>query len=85
MHIAVEKGATAGSAFMYYVEHLLDNHYISPNAREWVDYIRKKGNEANHEIIVMKREDAEVLVAFVEMLLKVIYEFPATLKSRINT
>jgi len=43
----------------------------------WVDHIRKKGNEANHEIIIVEKDDATELLSFVEMLLKVIYEFPA--------
>jgi len=42
-----------------------------------VDHIRTKGNEANHEIRLMGRQDAEELVTFVEMLLKFIYEFPS--------
>ena len=37
----------------------------------------KKGNEATHEITVMNQQDAEELVAFTEMLLKFIYEFPS--------
>ena len=41
-----------------------------------VDHIRKKGNEANHEIVLMEKEDAEDLLVFSEMLLKFIYEFP---------
>jgi hypothetical protein len=42
-----------------------------------VDHIRKKGNEANHEIAIMSRTDAEELISFIEMLLKFMYEFPA--------
>jgi hypothetical protein len=42
-----------------------------------VDHIRKKGNEANHEIALMTRVDAEELLSFSEMLLKFIYEFPS--------
>ena len=40
-----------------------------------VDHIRKKGNEANHEIKLMTQADAEELIAFTEMLLKFFYEF----------
>jgi hypothetical protein len=42
-----------------------------------VDYIRTKGNEANHEITIMSDEDAKDLITFSEMLLKFVYEFPA--------
>ena len=82
MHIAVEKGATAGETFLSYVEYLSTNHYIPPDARSWVDHIRTKGNEANHEITIMVKEDAEELISFLEMLLKVIYEFPAIIKKK---
>lgn len=82
MHIAVSKGAEEGRSFVSYVQYLSDNHYIPPDAKEWVDHIRKKGNEANHEISIMNKDDAEILISFVEMLLKVIYEFPAAIKKR---
>ena len=57
--------------------YLADNGYVPPNGRGWVDHIRKKGNEATHEIALMQQGDAEELISFVEMLLKFIYEFPA--------
>ena len=84
MHIAVEKGAKPGDSFVKYVEHLASANYIPPDARIWVDHIRTKANEANHEIAVMSRTDAEELLSFTEMLLKVIYEFPASIKKRIT-
>ncbi len=76
-HIAVEKGAAPGGSFLDYVEHLSDAGYVPPGGRGWVDHIRKRGNEANHEIVLMRREDSEDLVTFLEMLLKFVYEFPA--------
>lgn len=77
MHLAVEKGAPEGKTFFSYVEYLADNNYVPPDGKGWVDHIRKKGNEATHEIVVMEREDAGDLLAFVAMLLRIIYEFPA--------
>jgi hypothetical protein len=50
---------------------------VPPNGRGWVDHIRTKGNEANHEIVLMSAEDALELISFSEMLLKFIYEFPS--------
>lgn len=82
MHIAVSKGAKPGESFVSYVDFLADNNYIPPDARPWVDRIRTRGNEANHEIVIMSKDDAEELVTFVEMLLKLIYEFPAAIKKR---
>lgn len=76
MHIAVDKGADAGRPFIQYVEYLSDNHYVPPGGKEWVDHIRNKANEANHDIVIMAKEDAHNLITFCEMLLKFIYEFP---------
>ena len=77
MSIAVSEKAKPGESFISYVEYLANNGFVPPNGRGWVDHIRTKGNEANHEIALMKKEDAEELISFSEMLLKFIYEFPA--------
>jgi len=82
MNIAVSKGAVEGLKFIEYVEYLSDKHFIPPDGKDWVEHIRKKGNEATHEISIMKREGAEELITFIEMLLKFIFEFPATIKSK---
>ena len=76
MQIAVAQEAATGRSFVDYVEYLAEKGYVPPNGRGWVDHIRKKGNEANHEIRLMKKADAEELISFFEMLLKFIYEFP---------
>lgn len=77
MNIAVSQGAAEGKNFFHYVEYLASNGFVPPNGRGWVDHIRKRGNEATHEIVVMSRDNAEELISFSEMLLKFIYEFPA--------
>jgi hypothetical protein len=77
MHIAVDQGAEEGLNFVGYVQYLADNHLIPPGAKGWVDHIREKGNEANHEIIIMTREEAERLITFCAMLMQMIYEFPS--------
>ena len=77
MNIAVKQGAKENLKFIEYVDHLANNGFIPPNGKGWVDHIRKKGNEATHEIALMGQADAEELIAFTEMLLKFIYEFPA--------
>lgn len=82
MNIAVSKDAKEGLNFTEYVEYLSDRGFVPPDGKEWVDHIRKKGNEATHEIAIMKREDAEELITFLEMLLKFIYEFPASIRKK---
>ena len=76
MHIAVEKGAKKDLNFVDYVDYLAKNHYAPPNSEPWIDRIRQKGNEANHEIKIMSKNDALEIINFLEMLLKFIYEFP---------
>jgi len=80
MNIAVDKSAKEGLRYEQYVDYLAEKGYVPPNSKEWVDTIRKKGNEANHEIKTMTRKDAEQLINFVEMILRFIYEFPASFK-----
>jgi hypothetical protein len=77
MNIAVNHGASEGATFVAYVEHLANAGFVPPNGRGWVDHIRSKGNEATHEIRLMQADEATELIAFSEMLLKFIYEFPA--------
>ena len=81
MNIAVAQGAKGGESFLSYVEYLASAGYVPPNGRTWVDHIRKKGNEATHEIKLMAPADAAELIAFAEMLLKFIFEFPAKVPS----
>lgn len=76
MHIAVEQGATEGLSFVQYIDYLSGQGFVPPNGKHWVDHIRKKGNEANHEIVLMNPQDGKELILFIEMLLKFIYEFP---------
>lgn len=77
MHIAVQHGAPENLRFIDYVTYLADNGFVPPNGRGWVDHIRKKGNEATHEILLMERADAEDLLVFLEMLLSFVFDFPA--------
>ena len=76
MHIAVEEGADEDKSFKYYVDWLEESHYIPPNGKDVVEYIREKGNEANHEIVPMEKEDAEALIGFLELFMRFIYEVP---------
>jgi hypothetical protein len=76
MNVAVALGAQEGDSFVSYVQYMADKGYIPPNGKHWVDHIRTKSNEANHEITLMSKDEAEKLVTFVEMMLKFIYELP---------
>lgn len=74
MHVAVEKGAKAGQNFFHYAEWLVDNHYVPPAGERWLHYIRQQGNEANHAIVIKTADEAQILIDFVELLLRNVYE-----------
>jgi hypothetical protein len=77
MSIVVDKGAFEGNPFIQYVEYLSNQGFAPPESEEWLDHIRTKGNEANHEIRNIEEDDAEDLLTFLEMTLTFLYEFPA--------
>jgi hypothetical protein len=77
MNIAVDRGAEEDLRFIEYVNYLSDEGYTPPDGKHWVDHIRQKGNEANHEIHLMGESDAKDLLVFSGMLLKFNYEFPS--------
>ncbi len=79
MHVAVDKGAKEGLSFAGYVSYLEEAGWIPPSGRDWIDRIRTVGNGATHEIDIVGRQDAETLLDFTEMLLRIVYEFPARL------
>lgn len=77
MHVGVNLGADENKNFVYYVDYLKNEHYVSQNSGDWIDSIRKFGNVATHQIVVNTKEDAEKMIKFCEMLLKMNYEYPA--------
>lgn len=84
MNIAVEKGANEGLFFKEYVEYLDSKGYIPPDGKNWVDKIRTIGNEATHKIPKTDKEQAEALIKFSEMLLRIVYEYPEMGKKLIS-
>ncbi len=77
MHLAVDiAGAAEGETFIKYIEHLKNSGYIPPNGSKALDYIRKLGNEKNHEIKIGTKDESEKIIKFVEMLLIFMYEIP---------
>ena len=77
MHVAVDKGASKDLSFLNYVEWLAEENWIPKGGQSWVDLIRSRGNEANHELPHMTEADATGILQFTETLLRVIYELPA--------
>lgn len=76
MHVAVDLGADDNLKFIEYVNYLNDKHFVSVKSHNWVDQIRKYGNEATHKLEVNSQQDAQMILKFCEMLLKMNYEYP---------
>lgn len=79
-HVAVDKGAKPKSTFKECVQHLLGGHWLPPTAAHWLDQLREAGNEANHDLIVMKFAEAEHCIYLMEVLLKNVYEMPGKMR-----
>lgn len=74
MHVAVDKRAAPKLTFAKYISYLESEGFITPPMKNWVDLIRKHGNEANHELEPPDRERAESTVMFTAQLLRSVYE-----------
>lgn len=82
MNVAVSQGAAPNGSFQSYVTYLSTQGYVAPNAAGWIDHIRDKGNEATHEIPPVSEDDAKNLLTFMEMILKLVFEFPNRIPGR---
>ena len=85
MNVSVANGAEEGLSFAQYVEWLVGEGYVPKGSQKWVDYIRSRGNEANHEIRSMTKEDAVGVLRFTEQLLRNMYELPDLVPSFDNS
>jgi len=74
MHVAVDKGATAGESFQFYLDYLESKGYITPPMKRWVDLVREHGNKATHELEAPDQKRAESTAMFTAELLRIVYE-----------
>lgn len=75
MNIAVEEGAEEGKTFAEYIDFLCAEGVVPRKSRSKADSVRDLGNSANHEIEDRSQQEAENCFEFIELLLKVNYEF----------
>ena len=81
MNVSVSKGAPEGLRFVKYVEWLVEQAYVPRGSEGWVQYIKDRGNEANHEIKPMTEGDAIGVLRFTEQLLRNMFELPGLVPS----
>jgi hypothetical protein len=67
--------------FVQYVEWLGKHHYLPRDGADWVDWIRQRGNQENHELVVANQDDAEQLIDLLYGLLLWNYELHSKLGS----
>jgi hypothetical protein len=76
MACACEKGAKEGENFLDYVTHITDKVLLYPPAKASIDRIRTIGNEANHKVAFVSRDDAQRALEIVRYMLNTIYALP---------
>jgi len=74
MHVAVDKGDTAGKKFAEYIDYLRSGGYTTSVMNDWVEKIREGGNESTHEIPSASEEKAKNVLLFTIQLLRNVYE-----------
>src|SRR5262249_39009816 len=77
LHIAVEKGLSHkhGLSFADCI-HLIASGLCGAGDRAWVDSLRILGNDANHDLKVFSKDEANRALKYMEHLLEELYEFP---------
>lgn len=87
-HIAVEKGLASkdnrnrAPSFEQALKHLKAEGYVTPPMADWVARIKDVGNEANHELTPISKDEALDVATFTEQLLILTYEMPARMRSQ---
>jgi hypothetical protein len=80
LHVAVEAAsAPQRASFEEAVDALQNGGWIPPTGRPWVDQVRAVGNKAAHKADPVTRDEATMIMRFVELLLANVYEAPAML------
>jgi hypothetical protein len=78
MHVAVDKKvAKLGDYFEACVDALDNGGWITVGGKPWVDSVRKIGNKAAHKADPVTKDEAAMILGFVELLLRTGYEAPA--------
>jgi hypothetical protein len=78
--VANKPNATPPTNFLAAVDYLKNNNLIPVQFHDWVDKVRKVGNEANHELPQITQQDAEDIALFTHQLLVTLYELPGRAK-----
>lgn len=76
MAVACREGAADGEPFVEYVDYIVTSVLTFPKARAAIDQLRKIGNEANHSLAFVGRDEAKRAMDVVTYMLNTIYDIP---------
>lgn len=76
MACACHEGDTDGKSFTAYVDFIIGSVLTFPKAKDAIDKLRTIGNEANHKIRFVSRDDARRALDVVKYMLNTIYSIP---------
>lgn len=77
MACACQEGDADGKPFTQYVDYIVGTVLTFPRAKEAIDKIRGIGNEANHKVKFVSRDDARRALSIVSYMLSTIYSLPS--------
>ena len=73
MNIAVDHGAEKNKKFQEYVEYIQAKNLVSKSAEELLTEIKDIGNDANHEISQVSKEQANQIIELTNEIINQIY------------
>lgn len=77
MHVAVDKAvAKEGDQFAPCVDGLDAAGWVPTGGKSWLDAVRRVGNKAAHKADPVTKDEATMIMHFVELLLRNVYEAP---------
>lgn len=76
MAVACHEGDGEGKSFTAYVDYITSTVLVFPKAKPAIDAIRDIGNDANHEIDFVVKDDAKRAMQIVVYLLNAVYSMP---------
>jgi len=77
MACACHEGDKDGKAFTDYVTYITGTVLTFPKAKDAIDKIRGIGNEANHNVKFVSRDDAKKAMQIATYMLTTIYSLPS--------
>lgn len=77
MACACHEGDTDGKSFGAYVDYITQTVLTFPKAKDAIDKIRNIGNEANHRVQMVSRDNARRAMSIVNYMLSTIYSLPS--------